>query len=141
MNDTATIAHSTLSPEQHHDLQQNASSVLDTFAFWLKHFSPKFYSTAFLMAFLKLFAEPGMKKNELMLFLENNAKVSRSTAERMIGDAHREGHIVMDHQGTGNALAISLSDALAHHCAVYLALRSKRAAETSLDYEECLACM
>jgi hypothetical protein len=141
MTKNVALADSALSPDQQHELQHVASSVLDTLAFWLSHFSPKFYSTGFIMAFLKLFAEPGMKKNELMLYLENHARVSRSTAERMIGDAHKEGHLVLDYQGVGNALSIRLSDELQHHCATYLALRGKKAAEASVDYDECLACM
>ena len=139
MTENLTGAGAASPDDQQSEIQQVAGGVLDTLEFWLSYFTPRFYSTAYIMLFLKLFAEPGMRKNELMLFLENNAKISRSTAERMIGDAHREAYIVLDHQRHGNALSIRLSDGLFHHCAVYLATRGKRAIEADVNYQEYLS--
>jgi hypothetical protein len=130
-----------LSDEQNTELQNVASGVLDTLSFWLSAFSPKFYSTAYIMTFLKLFSDPGLKKSELMLYLQNNAKISQSTAERMLGDAHKEGHVIFEFQGHGNALALSLSDGLYNHCAVYLSVRTKSAVNDFEQYEGSLSCV
>jgi hypothetical protein len=135
MNEIEPDIHPELTTEQTAELQQVARGVLGTLSFWLSAFSPKFYSTAYIMTFLKLFSDPGLKKSELMLYLQNNAKISQSTAERMLGDAHKAGHIVFEFQGHGNALALFLSGEIHRHCAVYLSVRTKSAVNDFEQYE------
>jgi hypothetical protein len=87
-----------------------AESSLESIKAWLEPFDGKFYSYGYTMMFLKLIATPGVKKSELALFLEVEAKVSRSTAERFISDASEAGYINISKREDGPGLEIFLSD-------------------------------
>lgn len=92
-----------------------AESALDTMRIWLEPFSPKFHSYGYTMMFMKLIISPGMKKSEIALFLENEARISRSTAERFIKDATDAGHIVVNNPPDKAGLEIFLSENLTNH--------------------------
>ncbi len=59
--------------------------------------------------FLKLIAKPGMKRSEVAFFLESEAKVSRSTAERIIGEAADAKYIEISKREDGPGLEIVLA--------------------------------
>jgi hypothetical protein len=116
------------------------ADILDLILRWLSVFDGKYYSMAFSLAFLKLFSTPGMKRSELALYLENRAKISRSTAERVISDAAEGGLIEITDPPGVPGLRIYLSPVLEAHCARMLdmatALDAKTEGETAQDDSE-----
>jgi hypothetical protein len=92
-----------------------AVSSLDAIRLWLKPFGEKFYSYGYTMMFMKLIATPGIKKSELRLFLQNEALISHSTAERFINLAAAEGYINIGNPKNRPGLEITLSDELLRH--------------------------
>ena len=121
-----------LTSDQQAVLREISDQVLRGLLDWLSYFEDtRFYTTAFIIGFLKVFNEPGLKKSELTLYLEVNAKVSRSTAERMLRDAEEAGHLQIEKRVGGNGLATFLSAGLFNHCVHYLTSRTKASLEHS----------
>lgn len=106
-------------------LQEAASGLTDSFSEWLSYFDDRFYSIGFSLAFFHVFATPADTKSSLALFLENVAKVSRSTADRMIREAEAAGHLVVRNKEGARGKAVFLGDALFNHCIDYLGKRTK----------------
>jgi hypothetical protein len=105
------------------ELAHLAGDTLGHLLDWLSFFDDKFYSMPYSMLVLKLFSEPGMKKSELALFLEINAKISRSTAERMMREAEQSGLIVVDNPDGVNGRQLALSRPAQDHCIAFLKRR------------------
>jgi hypothetical protein len=60
---------------------------------WMEPVDSRFYSIAALVMFMKLIADPAIKRADLAYFMETTKMVSRSTAERLISSAKEAGHI------------------------------------------------
>jgi hypothetical protein len=98
-----------LTSEQEELLRRSAASVMNGALEWLAHFPDKFYSMGYMLAIMKLFADPGLKKSELALFLEVNAKLSRSTADRIIREANKADIFEVKDNEESVGLSISLT--------------------------------
>lgn len=112
-----------LDEEQMAAVQQFASALTVSYIDWLSYFEERFYSVGFTLAFFRVLAEPADTKASLALYLENEAKVSRSTAERMIRDAEEAGHLVAKDNPKGRGKCVYLGDALFNHCVEYVRRR------------------
>lgn len=94
-----------VSGEDHGDSAGSSESVDDIFEKrvaaeyvramqeWMEPVDSRFYSIAALVMFMKLIADPAIKRADLAFFMETTKMVSRSTAERLISSAKEAGHI------------------------------------------------
>lgn len=92
-----------------------AERSLQAMISWMAPFEAKFYAIGYLMMFMKLITDPNLKKSELALFLENTAKISRSTADRYIGDAADAGHIAIKNPKDRPGLEINIAPNILDH--------------------------
>lgn len=92
-----------------------AERSLQAMIAWMAPFEGKFYAIGYLMMFMKLITDPNLKKSELALFLENTAKVSRSTADRYISDAAEAGHITIKNPKDRPGLEINIAPDILEH--------------------------
>jgi hypothetical protein len=106
--------------------QVAAIRIVEMFGVWFEPFEKQFKTTTHAIMFLKVFAEPGINKSELIVFLHTVTGVSLSTAERLIKDAKDADYLsVSTTERHGSPWSISVSEKLSKHCVTYLQARAK----------------
>ena len=112
-----------------------AQGAIDAIVAWMNPVEPKFYSQGYLLMFMQLIVQPGLKRSELALFLENTAKISRSTADRFITEAGKAGHIVIENPAEKPGLKIYLNDRLREHFSRVFKVSQQRAEERTVQFK------